>query len=136
AEIAAVAETMRRSASKGALEAAAEHFVGYWSGTAAWAASPPERRAFYAQCVPGVLDEFSAVLTGSDAPAVWCAALPARTSVVWSADTVRPSREIVEVLADAATDWDFVRVPEGGHMAPLTHAHLVNPIIGAHLLGP
>jgi hypothetical protein len=53
--------------------------------------------------------------------------------VMSSVNTVRPSREIVELLVRARADWEFASVEDGGHMAPLTHSHLVNPVIRAFI---
>lgn len=54
--------------------------------------------------------------------------LPRKTFVVYDPATVRPIREIVDLLRSAA-DRTFRSIPEGGHTAPLTRLDIVNPII-------
>ncbi len=130
AEISAVAASMRH----GAREEAAERFVGYWAGRDAWEATPPERRAAYARMVDLVLLEWT-VLEGETPAEAWADALPRRTLLLSSEDTKRPSREMVEVLRKACPHWELARIPEGGHLAPLTRPELVNPIVAAFLDG-
>ncbi|HEY7611341.1 MAG TPA: alpha/beta hydrolase [Alphaproteobacteria bacterium] len=130
AEIAAVADGMEQLAP----EAAAEQFIGYWAGDAAWAATPPERKEAFVHAVGLVRHEFGAAFAGGTTLAQWREALPRRTLVVCAAETKRSSREVVELLALAGGGWEFALVPEGGHMSPLTHPKLVNPIVGGFLL--
>ena len=56
-------------------------------------------------------------------------ALTARTMLISDAATRRPIREIVEIFAKACPHWSFRTITGGGHMAPLTHPDLVNPIV-------
>jgi pimeloyl-ACP methyl ester carboxylesterase len=135
-EISALSGRMKRHALAATTEAAAEQFISYWAGPEAWSTSPADRRAVFAQAVSVVLHEWDAVLVGRTTREEWAAALPRHTLVISSATTTRPARELVEVLSKACSDWEFRRVPDGGHMAPLTHPDVVNPIIGAFLDHP
>jgi len=56
-------------------------------------------------------------------------ALTARTLLVSDAATRRPVREIVEIFAKACPHWTFRTITGGGHMAPLAHPDLINPIV-------
>ena len=62
--------------------------------------------------------------------------LAAATLVVSAADTRRPIRGIVEIFARHWPTWRFERLATGGHMAPLTHPELVNPIVTRFLEEP
>jgi pimeloyl-ACP methyl ester carboxylesterase len=128
AEISAVAASMRH----GTREEAAERFVGYWAGREGWEATPPERRAAYARMVDLVFFEWT-VLEGSTPVEAWADALPRRTLLLQAEDTKRPSRELVEVLAEAAPHWRRSTVGEGGHLSPLTRPELINPLIADFL---
>jgi hypothetical protein len=46
-----------------------------------------------------------------------------------STKTRRPSSELVELVLDARPDWETASIWDAGHMAPMTHPQLVNPII-------
>jgi pimeloyl-ACP methyl ester carboxylesterase len=65
-------------------------------------------------------------------PNDWGAQLPANTRIIRDTNTVRPIREIVELMRDATT-WQTKTLPYGGHMAPLTHPEQVNPIVAEFL---
>jgi pimeloyl-ACP methyl ester carboxylesterase len=132
AEIAAVAQDM----AKFPAEEAAERFITFWTGAESWAATPPERKALYARSVNLVRHEFGAAFAGQTQLEDWGRTLPRRTLVLSAANTTRPSREVVELLSLAGGGWDFARVPEGGHMSPLTHPELVNPVIAGFLDRP
>jgi pimeloyl-ACP methyl ester carboxylesterase len=132
AEISALSRDMRNDA-PASPAAAAERFISYWAGLEAWGASPPERRAAFTQAVAVVMPEWEAVFAGEAGCDEWAAALPRRTLLLCAAGTARPSRELVELLAQAAPDWRVAPIAAGGHMAPLTHPHLVNPEVAAFL---
>jgi len=130
AEISAVAARTKQSIAEGRPADAAECFIDYWCGPGTFAAASPERQCVFARAVAIVPHEFDAVLTGERTLAGWAAALPRRTLAIASARTKRPSREVVELLLSARTEWEFARLPGGSHMAPLTHPQLVNPLVG------
>lgn len=132
AEIAAVARDMAQLPP----EVAAERFIGYWTGPASWAATPPERQAAYVRAVSFVRNEFGAAFGERATLDQWRAALPRRTLILSAADTKRSSREVVEVLSLAGAGWEFARIAEGGHMSPLTQPQRVNPVIAAFLDRP
>jgi pimeloyl-ACP methyl ester carboxylesterase len=55
--------------------------------------------------------------------------------VVSARDTTRPIVEIVELMRETCPGWDYVQLPEGGHMAPMSHPEWVNPIIVDFIYG-
>jgi pimeloyl-ACP methyl ester carboxylesterase len=132
AEISGLATYTKRCVADGAPHAA-ERFIDYWCGPGAWAASSPARKIAFARAATLLPNEWNALLTGTTSLDAWAAALPPHTLVMSSVNTVHPSREIVELLLWAQTDWEFASVEDGGHMAPLTHSHLVNPVIRAFI---
>lgn len=106
----------------------AERFADYWLGDGAWSAMPEKRRAAFVEYLPPNFHEWDTVMdeqTGIEQ----LAALECRTLVASDPSTRRPVREIVEILAEACPHWSFRDLAGGGHMAPLTHPELVNPMI-------
>jgi pimeloyl-ACP methyl ester carboxylesterase len=136
AEVADLSARMRRHALAAAPDQAAEAFITYWAGPGVWRTSPPERKAAFVRALEPALHEWNAVLSGEVTREEWIAALPRRTLLVCSEGTARPSRDIVALFAQAAAGWEQAGVTEGGHIAPLSHPHLVNPIIAAFLDRP
>jgi pimeloyl-ACP methyl ester carboxylesterase len=102
-------------------------FVDYWSGAGAFAQLREERQSVLAAQVPKVLLEFRAVVEES-----WDVAAYRRIGVPtclvagkWSPD---PAQRLTSMLADMLPHASCFEV-EAGHMAPITHPELVNPIL-------
>ena len=106
----------------------AARFADYWLGDGAWAAMPEQRRTAFVAALPPNYHEWDAVMD-ERTTIEECRALSSRTLVVSDPATRRPTQEIVALLAQACPRWTFRTVAEGGHMAPLTHPQLVNPLI-------
>jgi len=132
-EILALAARTTALVRAGETDAAGEAFVDYWCGAGAWRVSPAGRRNAIARLLPGLPGEWNAVLGKAPGLGDLRAFLPSRTLLVSFAGTTRPSRQVVEILADGCLHWDVVTIGEGGHMAPLTHPQRVNPMIQAFL---
>ncbi len=110
----------------------AERFADYWLGDGSWNAMPEKRRAAFAGALPPNFHEWDAVMDEKTPIAQW-RTLSARTLVVSDAGTRLPIRDIVDIFSQACPHWTFHTLPGGGHMAPLTHPELVNPIVRAFL---
>jgi pimeloyl-ACP methyl ester carboxylesterase len=119
---------VQQTAARGDWRAVAERFADYWLGDNAWREMPEKRQAAFIKSLPPLLHEFDAILSEQTTVVEW-RALTGRTMVASDTGTRRPIREIVEVFADACPHWTFRTISGGGHMAPLTHPELVNPII-------
>jgi pimeloyl-ACP methyl ester carboxylesterase len=127
-EIAKLAgETLRTLGSDPARAAAC--FIDYWCGRGSWDGMPERRRASVLASIGQLRCEWPAVLQGSMDLAELQATLPANTLLMRFEQTVRPSREVADILADAFPCWQLATVRDAGHMGPLTHPHLVNPIV-------
>jgi pimeloyl-ACP methyl ester carboxylesterase len=134
-EISTLSKDTRQYILHGSPEMAAERFIDYWCGPGTWTASPPDRKLSFTKSITVLPHEWNAALSGTTTLPEWTAALPRHTLMMSSANTTRPSREIVETLLHAAPHWAFASICDGGHMAPLTHPQIVNPIIKNFLVG-
>lgn len=132
AEAAELRDTIKLHGARGEWTAAAERFADYWGGSGTWAAMGPDRRATFAEALKPNFHEWDAIMDETIPLRTWAARLPARTLVCFDPTTVRPIREIVELMR-AATAWQFETIPRGGHMAPLTQPDLVNPLVDRFL---
>lgn len=115
--------------------AAAEWFADYWSGPGTWAAMPDERKGAFAEALKPNFHEWDAVMSETTSLAEWAKLLPAKTHIVSARETKQPLREIVELMQENCPGWKYEHFSEGGHMAPLTHPHIVNPLIASLLEG-
>ena len=114
-------------------DAAAAVFADYWTGAGSWAAMPEARQAKFAEALKPNFHEWDAVMTPDLTLAQWRACLPRQTTVISAADTVRSIKEIVALLSANNRAWTFETLDSGGHMAPLSHPHLINPMIARAL---
>ncbi len=135
AEITAVANDVRDRSDAGEFERAAENFGDYWSEPGYWASLHDNLRASFIANLRNNYYEWEAVLEGDVTLEEWRDALPEQTLLVSARDTTRPILEIVELMRQACPGWDYVQLPEGGHMAPMSHPQLVNPIIADFIHG-
>ena len=76
-----------------------------------------------------------AVMNESTSIQKWKKHLPKETTVLSCRKTINSSSGIVELLSSNMLDWGFIEYEEEGHMAPLTHLQIVNPIIKDILSG-
>jgi pimeloyl-ACP methyl ester carboxylesterase len=106
----------------------AERFADYWLGDGSWNSMPEKRRGAFVDSLPPNFHEWDAIMEEEATIEDWNA-LTARTLLISDAATRRPIREIVEIFAKACPHWMFRTVAGCGHMAPLTHPDLINPIV-------
>jgi len=112
----------------------AERFADYWLGDGSWSVMPEKRRVAFAESLSPNFYEWDAVME-EETTVEECRALTAKTLVVSDDATRLPIREIVGIFGKSCPHWTFRTIPEGGHMAPLTHPQLINPIVRAFLDG-
>lgn len=132
AEAARLRDIVKLHGAKGEWAAAAEQFADYWSGEGTWKATGPERRAAFAEGLKPNFHEWDAIMNDMTSLQSWAERLPRSSLVVHAANTVRPIREIVALMSEM-TPWQMTTIPRGGHMAPLTHPELVNPLVADFL---
>jgi pimeloyl-ACP methyl ester carboxylesterase len=126
-DIASVTAVMKAALKAGAPQAAAEVFVDYWAGIGEYAKLRSDLKAMFAGMVPTALANFRALI---EEPATLddYVQLSAPTCLIAATQSPDPGRHVTELLASVLPHRQFFLV-EGGHMAPVTHAHTVNPII-------
>ncbi|MCP5074890.1 MAG: alpha/beta hydrolase [Rhodobacteraceae bacterium] len=112
---------------------AAERFADYWGGSGTWSATPADRRAKFALALQPNFFEWDAVMNERTPISEWATSLPGMTCVISARDTVRPLVEIVDLMRENCRSWTFKTIDRGGHLAPLTHPDLVNPLISSLL---
>jgi pimeloyl-ACP methyl ester carboxylesterase len=132
AEAVALRDFVKLHGNKDDWHVVARRFVDYWIGDGTWAAMPDDRQAAYLQLLRPNYYEWDCL--DSDRPTIEeLACIQARAMIAYSPDAPRPSREIAQLIEDKCLSWSVVRMAEGGHMAPLTHPDVVNPLIAGFL---
>ncbi|THD44379.1 MAG: alpha/beta hydrolase [Bradyrhizobium sp.] len=132
AEAMALRDQVKKFGALGQWAAAAEIFANYWGGAGTWQATPPERRAVFAEALKPNFFEWDA-MNETTSIEQWAAILPQATLLVTDPGTVAPIREIAQIMKRFCPPWTHVEVSGAGHMAPLTQPERINPIVASFL---
>jgi pimeloyl-ACP methyl ester carboxylesterase len=132
AEIAAVADVVRRAVASGDYMGGCRHFYEYWSGPGSWDAVPPAKREAMAPLMAKVAIEFNAAFT-EPAGLADHRRIAVPTLLVLGERSPQPTRRICELLAATLRDARLCIVQGAGHMSPLTHRDAVNALVSEHL---
>jgi pimeloyl-ACP methyl ester carboxylesterase len=132
AEAIALRDFIKSYGAKGDWVAVAERFVDYWLGDGAWAVTPEKRRLAYLQLLRPNYYEWDC-MESDETEIENIARMSAKAMLVYSAGARRPTREIARLFEERCPNWSVATIAEGGHMAPLTHPHLVNPLVSRFL---
>jgi pimeloyl-ACP methyl ester carboxylesterase len=112
---------------------AAEKFADYWGGAGTWCEMALERRAAFAEALKPNFFEWDAVMNEDTSLGQWTRLLPQSTLAIFDPGTVLPIREIAALLRRCCRAWTHMEVPGAGHMAPVTHPDLINPLVDSFL---
>jgi pimeloyl-ACP methyl ester carboxylesterase len=112
---------------------AAEKFADYWGGPGTWREMAPDRRIAFSEALKPTYFEWDAVMNETTPLEQWATLLPSDTMLVCDPCTVLPIREIAALLHRSNPGWVYKEVSGAGHMAPLTHPDLINPLVRAFL---
>jgi pimeloyl-ACP methyl ester carboxylesterase len=134
AEIEGVAGEVARLAARGDAQGAMELFVDYWSGAGSFARLEPDKRARLAARVASVAADFGALID-EPRPLAAHARIAAPTLILRGTLSPAPSRRIALLLAATLPAARLVTIEGAGHMLPLTHPALVDPLILAQIEG-
>lgn len=123
----AVAHTVEASMRAGDHAGATEAFIDYWSGVGTYAALPPSRQAQFASLLPKVPLDFQALF---NEPLHYrdYGRITIPTCLIVGRDSPECVHAIVSMLATILPNRETHEI-DAGHMGPLTHPALVNPII-------
>lgn len=132
-ELEAVRDELQRCVDRGEALLGAQRFIDYWSGAGSFAQLPRGVQMNLAGLVPKTLLDFAALSREkSGIDAYRCISAPV---CLFSGTTgPRPPRDVLDVLASALPQARRHRV-DAGHMAPVTHSWLINPVLECFIRG-
>jgi len=113
----------------------AEKFADYFVSDGTWESMSEKRRQAFVTSLAPNFYEWDATMNAKTSINEW-KEIEAKTLVVSALKTRRAFREIVELFSATCYHWSFTQIPEGGHMAPLTHPDQINPVIRQFLEAP
>lgn len=126
-DIRAVAHASRIATREGRSASATEMFIDYWGGKGAYAALPPARQTLFTSLLRKVPLDFQALiddpLRASD-----YGRMTIPSCLISGRDSPPCTHAIVSVLAASLASSERHAI-DAGHMGPVSHPGLVNPII-------
>lgn len=126
-EIAALARRHIDLVDEGDLAGAAAAFLDYWIGPGALAMLRPEMQQYVAASMAKVAAEWRDLFQ-LQLPAGHYAALTMPALLISGDATTLAARSVAEVLQPQLADLRWIVQPGLGHMAPVTHPDLINPL--------
>lgn len=131
-EIEALWNYIRQHAPRGEWLLVAERFVNYWMGEDSWSALSDDRQQTFALTLSNNVYEWDTIMNMNVSAKMW-KSIEADTMFVRAQQTKQSIVGISEVLKSYCPHWRFQEVADGGHMAPMSRADLVNPMIADFL---
>ena len=128
----ALRDLIKSAGNGGDWSRAAATFADYWGGAGSWNAMSSERRAQFMIGLRPNAHEWD-VVSESTSIQEWSEVLPRETLVLFDPSAVPAIREIVAMFREFCPWWRFEEIPGTGHMAPVTHPEIVNPIVASFL---
>jgi pimeloyl-ACP methyl ester carboxylesterase len=111
---------------------AVDRFTSYWNGSGPAEQLSSEARLRMMDCVAKVAYDFAAVLAEENVTSA-AAGIGVPTLLLSGGLSPYLTQRIAGRLASLIEGADAHHFPGAGHMLPLTHAKLVNPLISAHI---
>ena len=124
----ATACLVRVGLTRGRADDAARHFIDYWSGAGQWSRLPLARQAAMAARMPAIALQFDALAAEPSIAHDLQTLAARRLPSLWLSGeaTVGATGRIAERLRVALPEALHERLPNMGHMGPITHAAEVN----------
>jgi pimeloyl-ACP methyl ester carboxylesterase len=132
-ELESVAARLRELAERDQTMLGAEQFIDYWSGPGSFAQLPRTLQLDLARQVPKTLLDFDA-LSRETLRAEDHAGIDVPVCLFAGTRGPQPPRDVLDVLAKWLPHARRHRV-DAGHMAPVTHSWLVNPVLECFIRG-
>ena len=128
-EAVVLCDVIKRNGDKGTWSIAAKYFADYWNGNGNWESMDRERQDKFISALKPNYHEFDCVMKETVSIEEWTHSLPTNTTILMSEDTVQSIKDINSLFQSKIPGWSYMSYGDGGHMAPLTHAHIINPLI-------
>ncbi|MDF2179551.1 alpha/beta hydrolase [Aliiglaciecola sp. CAU 1673] len=127
-------ETLASNMDSLSKEQAAASFVDYWNGEGFFARCPSSMQQLFCSQVAKVGLDFQALINEPNGLEQY-ATLPMPTQLLSGRQTRQSAKNVAQSLLSVQPSWQYHEV-EGGHMAPISHAQLVNSALIGFLQSP
>ena len=126
-----LAAEIEKICKEGKPEVAIQRFLDYWSGAGFFAQLPKEKQQDFIKNIDKVMLDFRAIFLEPLGLSQY-QSIAKPCCLIGSKESPAPVQKILQLLA-ATLPNSQTHLVGGGHMAPVTHAHLVNPVLSEYL---
>jgi pimeloyl-ACP methyl ester carboxylesterase len=112
----------------GDADAAARHFIDYWMGEGSWGQTPDVRKLPIAESVKNVR-RWAHALMQEPTPLAAFRALHVPVLYMTGQQSTRSAHGVARLLTAAMPQVEVVAFEQLGHMGPITHPEVVNPVL-------
>lgn len=132
-QVASVENRIRDAIVAGVPEFGMAGFVDFWNGEGSWARLDPAKQAHLCGQILRVAANFAAVAR-EPCRLAQIRAIRCPTLLIRGERSPEPVRRIAGILAASISRGArLAEIPNAGHMAPLTHPQLVDPLVADHI---
>lgn len=120
----------------GEAEKAARMFVDFWTGEGAFDSLDDQTRDYVVSTIPRVVEDWYGIsmLAPGAVTANDLARIQVPMLVLCAENTRASARGITEIVRTAIPHAEYREIPGAGHMSPVTHPQVVNPMIEEFLM--
>lgn len=131
-DIRTVVTEAARAVGAGDHDAAARRFIDYWMGDGSWEQMPEQRKAPIAASIVNV-GRWGHALVTAPTPIEAFRSLEVPVLYMIGKSTRRSALGVARILTGALPNVEVVEFEGLGHMGPVTHPEVVNPVIARFL---
>ena len=132
-EISLIANAVRMAAQFGMPSQGMASFVDYWNGNGAWQAMKPALQSALASQTIQVARNFEAGMAETWSAAD-CGTIDCPTLIITAEASRGPAKRVAEIVAESMPHARFSSIADAGHMVPVTHPDIINPLIAEALV--
>jgi pimeloyl-ACP methyl ester carboxylesterase len=107
---------------------AAARFVRYWGGPSAWSAMSESQQERVTGYTAQVLSDFDAVIEDPKGLSAF-RAIQAPTLLLYGERSPATTQRLTALLGRTISGARIESIPDAGHLGPLTHGDVINPIV-------
>ena len=127
-EISLLGDHVKKYGNKGKWKKVASYFLDYWNGDGTWDSLTKERQSRLIEMIKPNLHEWDAVLHCIDKITNW-QNFSERMFLIKGGETKDSINQIANLMKNHLPNLRIHEVPGCGHMLPISHPHIVNPMI-------
>jgi pimeloyl-ACP methyl ester carboxylesterase len=131
-EISSIANAVRMSDRFGVPAIGMSRFVDYWNGAGTWRGMKPSLRAALVDQAPQAARNFEAAFAETWSASA-CRRIQCPTLIIAGQNSRGPAKRVARIIFETMPQARLRTIADAAHMVPVTHPHIINPLIAEAL---